>query len=63
MDEQTYFKTRNQELDFLATRTKDEFIDEIMRLNQKFIRDWSDITNKKGQLTQEQKDADKVNAK
>jgi len=63
MEDSKYFTQRSQELDILAQRTKDDFIDETLRLNAMFNRDWQDLLNKRAQLSKEQQDSDKINVK
>jgi len=63
MEDSKYFTQRSQELDVIAQRVKDDFIDESLRLGAKFNRDWQDLLNKKGQLSKEQQDNDKINIK
>lgn len=61
--EDIYFTKRQQELDATAQRVKDDFIDETLRLNAKFNRDWQELINKKGQLEKDRQDGDKQNVK
>jgi hypothetical protein len=61
--EDTYFTKRQQELDQMAQRRKDDYIDEILRLTGLFNRDWQELIAKRTQLVTEQQNADKQNAK
>jgi len=63
MEDAKYYSTRSQEIDLMAQKIKDDFIDETLRLNTKFNRDWTELLNKKGQLTKEQQESDKLNVK
>jgi hypothetical protein len=61
MEEDKYFKVRMQEIETTAGRMKDEFIDEMLRIMNKFTRDWTELLQKKGQITAEQQKSDKLN--
>jgi hypothetical protein len=57
--EDKYFTKRQQELDQMAQRTKDDYIDEILRLTNLFNRDWQELIAKKNQLVADQQLDDK----
>lgn len=62
MEDKLHFDKMLSELDARAIKVKDDYIDDCLKLTNRFQRDWQELIAKKGQITKEQQDADKLNA-
>jgi hypothetical protein len=61
--DQKYIDKRKAELNQDSIKLKERFIEETVRLNDRFKADWNEIAVKVNQLEEEAKAEDKLNVK
>lgn len=63
MEDKLYFTERRNELSQGAGQMKDNLIDDLLILVNRFQQRWTDMLNKQNVLTQAEQNADKLNPK
>lgn len=61
MPKENYFEIRKQELNQEAQIKKDRVLDDILRLVQQFMADWTGLQNKMAESDKQQQELDKLN--
>ena len=63
MEDKKYFEDRKNELSQSAQQMKDQLIDDMLIVVNRFQQRWTDLINKQNALNQAEQNADKINPK